>query len=158
MPTPNIITLLALGICLIYVTVEDLRAFRIPNGIVLVLLALSIVHILISAGPGEIAARAVLAAVMFAVFVAAYGAGLMGGGDTKLLGAAILWIGPQWAVSFAVLLLAGSILVAGLVWLRAVPFRESGRRQMIPFGPAIASAWMLHNHPVGPAGSRCDSA
>lgn len=136
--------LAALAAGLVYVAVDDLRSFRIRNDVVALLLALTILHVAWrGGGSAEILARLLFVALVFAIFVAAFALGMMGGGDTKLLGVALLWVGPEWAVLFAGLLLLGAVLVAGLVRVGLVPSRGAGRRTMIPFGPVIAIAWMV---------------
>lgn len=136
--------LAALAACLAFVAIDDLRAFRIRNEAVALLLALSIAHVLLAGGGAmEMLARLVFCAVMFGIFVAAYATGMMGGGDTKLLGVALLWIGPDGAVPFALLLLLGAALVGLLVRVGLVSSRSAGRRTLIPFGPVIAVAWLV---------------
>lgn len=137
------LALAALAACLAYVTVDDLRNFRIRNRVVLVLLALSLGRVATLGGAVEIAAQLAFAAAMSAVFLGAYGLGAMGGGDTKLLAVAMLWLGPQGATPFALALLVGAAILVALARLGAVPYRGGGRRRLIPFGPAIAAAWLL---------------
>jgi prepilin peptidase CpaA len=76
-------------------------------------------------------------ATVFALFAAAFYAGMMGGGDVKLAAALALWFPPAATMQFMVWMsIAGGVLTLALVgWHRA---RRLEGRPEIPYGVAIA--------------------
>ena len=93
----------------------------------------------------DVALQIGLAAIVFAVFTAAFALGMMGGGDVKLLTALALWRAPLVAGEpmFAPLLsllvimaLAGGVLTIGMV-IRHRRQKAPGQPE-IPYGVAIA--------------------
>lgn len=128
----------------------DLRAFRIPNILPLLLLAGGLAFALIRSGadaswPVSLAIMIVAGAVLFAFR-------LMGGGDAKLLMSMAVWIPPQDLAAFAFLLaLFGTVQgLCTLAWVRLVPAQRArfvrGRMHRMPYGLSIAlagGAWSL---------------
>lgn len=86
------------------------------------------------------------AAVVFALFTAAFAFGMMGGGDVKLLTALALWFGgPALLHLLMVMALAGGVVTLGTLALHAARHRPG--RPEIPYGVAIAVAglWAITN-------------
>lgn len=136
--------MIALAACavLAFVIVEDLRHFRIPNGAVLLLAGGFVLACLLRGETARLVPHLLLAGAAFALLLGAFAAGLVGGGDAKLLTAAILWVGPEGAFVYALCLLALALLTALGARLGLLPARQVGKRLKIPFGPSIAGAWI----------------
>ncbi|WP_310469152.1 prepilin peptidase [Sphingomonas sp.] len=128
-----------LAILLVVAAVIDVRTFTISNRLNLAVAALAIPFWWSSGLPlwPNIAVQVGIALMVFALFAAAFYAGMMGGGDVKLAAAIALWFSPATTLKFIVLMsIAGGVLtlvVLGLHRLR----RKDGRPQ-IPYGVAIA--------------------
>ena len=133
----------ALAGLLTFVIYDDLRNYQIRNEVIGVILALFVLDAFLLGMPRETLAHVLFGAIMFALLVALYAAGAMGGGDAKLLTVAMLWMGVEKAVQFSLFLFVATLaytLGAKLGWF---PSREKSARIWIPFGPAIATAWLL---------------
>ncbi len=91
----------------LWAAVVDLRSYRIPNRVSLALVVLFAITALTRdlAVPVHLLAGA----IAFAAGLAAYRAGMVGGGDVKFLAAVALWAGPAWA-SLALALSLATIL------------------------------------------------
>lgn len=115
----------------------DLRARRIPNQLVLAVLAAGFIHAVLITISGSAVqglatgpASAGLGALCgLALWLPLYAVGAFGAGDVKLFAAAAAWLGPA-AVPSATLYaaLAGGVL--GLAWF--------GARRFVHFAPALA--------------------
>jgi len=79
---------------------------------------------------------------VFTLLAGAFYAGMMGGGDVKLLTVALLWTGLHCALIFAILLLVFSCLHTAVVKIKGAATKKSngGARTRIPFAPSIAAA------------------
>lgn len=127
----------------VVLTVIDLRAHRLPHGLVLpaypiaaVLLAVAA----IAAGDGDAFLRAVVGmAALFAFYLALRLAqpGGMGGGDVTLSGLIGLLLSYLGWDPLLIGALAGFV-AGGLFSLAVILLRRADRRTRIPFGP-----WML---------------
>ena len=128
-----------LAVLLLVAAVVDMRTFTISNRLNLGVALLAPVFWWSIALPfwPNAAAQIGIALAVFALFAAAFYAGMMGGGDVKLAAALTLWFSPASTLKFLVLMsLAGGVLtlfVLGVHRLR----RKEGRPQ-IPYGVAIA--------------------
>ncbi len=125
-------------------TLVDLRTHRLPNVIVLPLLAATVALFAASCllgAPWSALVRALSAgAALFAFFalLRAVGRGAMGGGDVKLaavVGVALGWIG--WSAVFAGALAA--FILGGFVGLVLIVTRRATRSTAIPFGPFLVA-------------------
>lgn len=91
----------------------------------------------------EIALAAVVALVLLVVGAAAFAAGVLGGGDVKLLAVAGLFAGPAHVVAFllVVALAGGALALAVLADVRVGPrtVDDTGLSRRLPYGPAIAA-------------------
>lgn len=133
---------LAVGVVLVLVTIEDLRRFRIRNGLVIVLV---LAFVLACAWHDRL--HLLLAHLLFALaglvlLFAAFTRGVIGGGDAKLLTAALFWIGPEGALVYSIALAACALAYVLAAKLGLAPSRRTRGRTEIPFGPSIAVAWI----------------
>lgn len=132
----------AICLLLVLVAIEDLRRFRIRNLSVVLLSAGFVAHCVERGTTSLIVPHAILAGAVLAVLVVAFVLGAIGGGDAKLLSAALLWVGPEGAFVFAVMLLFLTLVTIAGARLGLIAARSVGRRTKIPFGPSIAGAWL----------------
>jgi prepilin peptidase CpaA len=126
-PVSELVALAVLVAALLGAAISDIRRYLIPNrypaAIVLAYFVYATSHPLDQALWGLAAGMAAL--VLCAAFFAA---GIVGGGDAKLLAATMLWAGPSLAPLFLMsTVLAGGLLA--LAWL--TPFRR-----LMPNAPA----------------------
>lgn len=91
----------------------------------------------------EIAFAAAAALVLLVLGAAAFAAGVLGGGDVKLLAAAGLFAGPAHMVAFllVVALAGGALALAVLAGVRAGSrtVDDAGLPRRLAYGPAIAA-------------------
>jgi prepilin peptidase CpaA len=126
---------------LTYAAWTDLRKYKIPNDLVLVLASLFILYAFLAVRGIDLKWDLAFAALMFVLLLVVYAAGWIGGGDVKILGVAFLWTGLSAALAFAILLTLFSglhLLLARFGWANSQQ-TEAGRRQ-IPFAPSVAGA------------------
>ncbi len=132
---------------LLLAAVGDVRYLRIPNWLVLTILALYPAHAVclhflgLNAapwweGPALLAGAFVLALLVFQT-------GIMGGGDLKLMMVLAPWAGFALLPMFLMIVALGGGLVAALVLMRQLLFvRDGGARAIlrapVPYGVAIA--------------------
>ncbi len=133
------ILLAVLAALLVVAAVIDVRTFTISNRLNLTVALLAPLYwasVALPAWPG-IAIQLGSAAIVFALFAAAFYAGLMGGGDVKLAAALALWFPPAATIKFIVLMsIAGGVLtLVVLAWHHA---KKRPGRPEIPYGVAIA--------------------
>ena len=131
---------------------NDIREYRIPNKISLVLLALYPLHVLASPAPVDWLMALAVAALVFAAGFTLFLCNMIGGGDVKFLAASSLWAGaaltPQLLL---VMCLAGGALALAALGLQNVRrYRSTGIAGVIvpdntvaapklPYGVAIAA-------------------
>lgn len=142
--------------CLIYAALSDVRSFRIPNWVSIVL----VVAYPIAALYGGMAASEIGQGFLigFGVLVIGFGlfaANVIGGGDAKLLAAASIWVGPSVLLDFLVIMgLAGGVLTLAILSFRSSPIqpfyvrigwlmRLHEARAGAPYGLAIAAAGVI---------------
>lgn len=142
---PAALTLAALAL-LVAAATTDVLERRIPNAVTLALALVGLARLGLALGAGApplpIVADVVAAAAVFAVGAAGFNAGLVGGGDVKLLAAAALWLGAAALLPFLMATaLAGGVLAA-LFLVRGF-VRPGGGRVALPYGVAIAAGAVL---------------
>ena len=136
---------------------EDFRRFTIPNWLTLGLCALWPVSLV--AAPSLSSALAALgcAVIVFLVGAVLFARGYIGGGDVKLLAAAVLWTGPAGLSSLLILTaLLGGVLALILVSPLGAYLVAGARAQLgapapapaiestpVPYGIAIAAASLI---------------
>jgi prepilin peptidase CpaA len=134
---------IALGATLLFIVCDDLRNYRIRNEIIAFLAVLFVVDVIVRGAYYEGAWHAAFALVLFLIILGLYTYRLMGGGDAKLLAVAFLWLGLDNSTAFSLFLVCTTVLyVLGARW-GALPSQKQARGTRIPFGPAIAVAWLL---------------
>lgn len=124
----------AYTVLLLAVAASDFWRFRIPNLLILALVALFVVSGLLSPGTVAWASHLGAGVLMLGVGALLFALGLMGAGDSKLLAATGLWTGlellPLHLVWTAIL---GLLLVPLLLSIRQV------RVRLAPSGPTAAA-------------------
>jgi prepilin peptidase CpaA len=138
----NIVILALVAILMLYAAVTDLRRYSVDNGVIFALLVLFAVHIAIAVDRSSLPWTLALAAVMFAVLFFFFARNWVGGADVKLMTVALLWVGIDRALPFAVLLLIFVLIHAVLARFELVGSHapaEDGR-QRIAYAPSIAAA------------------
>lgn len=138
--------LAGLAIALVFAAFTDIRSRQISNRLNL---AIALAAPLfwwasgLSLWPG-VALQLGVALAAFAVFAGLFAAGMMGGGDVKLLTALALWIEPTHFLQLLIIMaFAGGVLT---VVMGSVHFlRRQKERLAIPYGVAIAfgGLWVL---------------
>src|SRR5262245_257756 len=144
--------LAAFAILLIGAGWQDLRTLRIANRVSLATVAAFSLWAAAGVALGRMSAATVAISiacslVVFVVVASGFAAGVVGGGDVKLLAAASLFAGPAHLFDFLIVTalvggVLGLALVAGLPIGPAVPAGDGtarARRSSLPYGPAIAA-------------------
>ena len=108
---------------MVYSAVQDVLTMTVSDRLVLALLGGFVVLAPLSGWPLDvIAASLAVALAAFFLSIVFFTLGVFGGGDGKLLTAAILWIGSENAMSFLFYMaLVGGIFAASLLAFRRVP-------------------------------------
>lgn len=149
--------LLVFPVAMVFAAAMDLMTMTIPNRISLALIAsflllapfssLGLQHILVN--------HIVVGIAVLAIGIAMFSAGLMGGGDAKLIAAGALWIGYDKLLEYVLTIsVAGGVLaLVVLFYRRAVPtaaivrpdwaIRLHQQGTGIPYGIAIAAAALM---------------
>lgn len=119
---------------LVVISFIDLRHQIIPDGLVLVVLALGIAALFFSGrSPLEhIIGFFVVSGLLLAVALLSNGG--MGGGDIKLMAAAGLFLG--WKLILLSLILAS--ILGSLISIGLLVSKKANRKSMIPFGPFLS--------------------
>ncbi len=135
-----------LAAMLIVAAVGDLRTRIIPNWLnaAVALLAIPFWWLSGLAFWPEVAAQIAVAAILFALFAAAFHFGMIGGGDVKLVAALALWL-PLGAV---VKLLVIMSIAGGVLSLAMLARQRLGKEKAppeVPYGVAISFAgiWLI---------------
>jgi prepilin peptidase CpaA len=144
------ISLAGLAGLLIAAAIGDARRFVIPNILCAAVAALSLPYWWASGDgfwPGY-AIQVGLAVAVLGLFAALFAAGLMGGGDVKLLAALALWLPVgRFAEMMIFVAIAGGVLTLALL-ARHRWARRTGQPQ-IPYGIAIvAGAALVFGEPL----------
>lgn len=130
-----------LGLALAVAIFTDLRWRVIPNGLNLAI-AFAAPAFWLAQGLApwpDMAMQFALGGAVFALFAALFAAGMMGGGDVKLIGAITLWLPLADIVPMLVMtaLAGGVVTLAALAWHR---LRRHAGQVEVPYGVAIAIA------------------
>jgi prepilin peptidase CpaA len=149
------IPVLLLGICLFTaIAYGDVRTRRIPNELVVGILALAAFRIALAADPTAALYTLVASAALFVAVFLLFWRGLLGGGDVKLIGATGLLVGYHDVLGFlfvmsmsgglmAVAMLAGERLGRRPMTMPAQEPQETPARLTVPYGVAIAAAGVI---------------
>jgi prepilin peptidase CpaA len=134
-----------LALCLAAAAAEDAVRLRISNVTCLAVLLSAVVAIIIQGFPAELWQNAAIFILLLASGTVAFGAGMLGGGDVKLLAALGLWMSFSGAVWFVVAVcLSGGVLAIAFILTRSLRRRAGGpgdkrSSPRIPYGVAIAA-------------------
>lgn len=139
----------AIGLFMLAATVDFMHR-RIPNPLAGALAVVGLARLVLetAGGAGILGPGADLAAALAILIVGAgfFGAGVLGGGDVKLLAAGALWVGAPGTAAY----LLGTALAGGglaLLYLLGAMFArgaaEHGLRRGLPYGVAIAVGGVL---------------
>jgi len=132
--------LILTAMVLFYVALTDLRYFKIHNEFILVLIGLFSLHAFLSGRWTTLHWNLGFAALMFLIMFYFYSLKMMGGGDLKLLTAAFLWVGPFFAMPFALLLLGFVCVHILAIKLKFVEAHVASDKKWLPFAPSISAA------------------
>jgi len=128
--------LIILTVALIAGAVEDALRLRISNITSLLVLATGVCAAVLEGPSISLWQNAAVFAAILVLGTAAFAAGMLGGGDVKLLAASAIWVDLRHAVWLvALIFLAGGVLA--ILYLMSRPFRAQ-RSKRIPYGIAIA--------------------
>ncbi len=132
---------------LLCVTLVDLRVRRIPNELVLALLAWAVVQILWLGQPGwGAAALGLLVAGGLFFLLALIGRGALGLGDVKLEAA----IGALLGYPVVLAAIFTGVLAGGLAAAFLLLTKRAGRKDPIAYGPYLAlGAWLVTTRVLG---------
>jgi prepilin peptidase CpaA len=133
-----------IAMVLIYVAIEDILKFKIRNESVVILIVLFVIAAMAPGALWPAFWHVVFGLVMFAVMLAIYALGVIGGGDAKLLTVAFLWMGWENTSLFCILLaLAAATYYMLHRFGHILPGKPGANgKTMIPYGPCIAAAWI----------------
>ncbi|MCP3735199.1 prepilin peptidase [Sphingomonas sp. RP10(2022)] len=141
LPIPALVVML--GALLVMAGIEDARTREIANAknAAIALLA-PLWWWALGLGWGDVGIQLGIAAIVFAVFLGAFAAGWMGGGDVKMIAALALWLplGSLLDMLMVMSVLGGAITIAMMIerrWQRRIGQVE------VPYGVAIAAAALL---------------
>ena len=138
--------LIALAIALVFAAFTDIRSRTISNKLNIAIAVAAPVFWWTSglALWPDVAIQLGVAAAVFAVLCGLFAAGLMGGGDVKMLTALALWIAPGAFMQLLVIMaVAGGVLT---IVMAAWHFLQNQKERLaIPYGVAIAfgGLWVL---------------
>ena len=138
---------------LLVATAYDLTKFRIPNMIPLVLVGLFILKISSGIETGALAMHVIIAMLALVLGFLAFAAGLLGGGDAKLIAALALWFGPDSFAEFITITGVTGGLVALLLMLlrrliKAEALSVDGMRPSPPYHILDKSAPLPYALPI----------
>ena len=144
-------------VCMLFATFYDIFTMTIPNKITLILIA----AFAICAPLAGISLATALWSIglSFVVLIIGFGlfsAGIMGGGDVKLLAASTLWFGTAFTVPYLLYAsILGGVLTLGILLLRRLPVlplfamkfswieRLHDKKQGVPYGAALGPAAII---------------
>lgn len=135
--------LLSCGAIALFLTaaLTDIRSRTIPNALVIALAVLGVVRIGVAlaagSGPAPAAMDLMAALAVFALGALAFGGGVLGGGDAKLLASGTLWLGSAGVAPYLIgtALAGGALAILYVAWhLISRPASRSG----LPYAVAIA--------------------
>lgn len=143
MPFPILLLSAALGAALVWLSIVDVRTYRLPNPLTMGLTGAGLLAAYVL-DPSDVVPHVLAAAGSFAfltganfLYLTLRGQDGIGGGDAKLLAAAGAWTGPEGALS---ILLMATLLALAAVAASAVLGQRPDRQTRLPFGPFLGLA------------------
>jgi prepilin peptidase CpaA len=135
--------LVALALLLIAAAVLDLRSRIIPNSLNAAIALLALPWWLAAGLSGyEMLFQFGTACTLLLMFAACFAAGMMGGGDVKLIAALALWLPFGAVLTMLVWMALGGGLLT-LVMLAVHKLRKASGRPEVPYGVAIAASALM---------------
>ncbi len=131
----DLIIYCALFSILVVVSLIDYSHQIIPNGLVIALLILGLIHLAFNLDQWLTYLIGFFAVSLILFIIAIITRGNMGGGDIKLMAAAGLLIG--WKYILLALMLAS--ILGSVIGLTLMALKVITRKQMIPFGPFLSA-------------------
>jgi prepilin peptidase CpaA len=143
---------------LCYGCMSDIRSFKIPNFVSIIVLVLFFLNYFLLTSVGGLTGHLLIAGCTLSLGFALYAAGFVGAGDVKLIGALMLWAGPQHGLDFLLLMtFIGGIFAALLLiaqrsiaaWPSVARYIPSSRLKSwakagkFPYGIAICGAGLI---------------
>jgi prepilin peptidase CpaA len=131
---------------LFWAGITDCRSWTIPNRFPAALVGLYPAWVLANAGAIAWPTAVLAAAVVFAIGAIFFAQGWMGGGDVKLMSAAMLWAAPVHGFAFlAATALAGGALAAWSMVHGRLAAADGAARSgaRLPYGAAIAAGGLV---------------
>jgi len=106
--------------CLIAAALNDIRCFRIPNALSVILVAgFAVAAIVTGMDPATLGNHALTAFVMLAVGFGLFCFNIFGAGDAKILAAIALWLGwPAFLPCLLYITMLGGVLSIGIILAR----------------------------------------
>jgi Flp pilus assembly protein protease CpaA len=129
-------------ILLCYITLIDLRTFKIENRSIILLFVLYVLYAFVARAGREITSDALVGVFIFGFLLWSYSRSAVGGGDVKLLPVVCLWVGAHCAMLFSALLLVFIMLHLIIVRLGWASARAINGRRAIPYAPSVAGAML----------------
>jgi prepilin peptidase CpaA len=135
-----------LAVLLLVAGLGDIKSRTIPNWLNGIIALLALPYWWTAGIPlwPDIAVHVAVAVAVFGLFALAFMAGMMGGGDVKLLAALALWLPPGTVLKLLVIMsIAGGVLTIAM-WLRH-RLAKAEHQLEVPYGVAIAFAgfWLI---------------
>lgn len=110
-----ILAVFVFAICL--AALEDVRVFKIPNWASATIALAFIPYYLLHSWLFPIGMHLLIAAAIFVITATFWKFRFIGGGDVKLLTAVGLWLGPDLALPFTMLMTGASVVIAVVLLL-----------------------------------------
>lgn len=129
----------ALFSILLVIAFIDYSHYIIPNGLVIALFVLALIHLVFDLNQWLAYVIGFFAASACLLIIAIISRGKMGGGDIKLMAVAGLLIGWKYIL---LALMLGSIL-GSIIGITLMAFKIIRRNQMIPFGPFLSAGILI---------------
>jgi prepilin peptidase CpaA len=153
----EILLLAGLAVLLCIAALGDIRSYRIPNKLNLIIASLAIPYWLlnITALNAGLLPQLLLIGIMLIILLPLMLRSILGGGDAKLLFALSFWFKPSlYFAMIMVTVIAGGILCLGVLLRGRLQSPapnigingevvESKRKQRIPYGVAIAAGGLV---------------
>lgn len=142
--------LMALVPVVVASAIADLRHLRIPNTHVLIALGLFVLAGPLTLSWAELSPRLLAAGITFALCFVLFAAGVIGGGDAKMMPVILLFIPSPGLVDFlrvfAIALGAvslGALVVQRVPYFRRLGWKSAQAQRHVPVGVAMAIAVTL---------------
>lgn len=150
------LTFTSFSILMLYAAYSDLRSYTLPNFIsILLVIGFAVIVAIIQPPLSAVGWHVGVGFLMFAIGFAMFAAGVLGGGDVKVIAALGLWFGPNnFFAFFTLMAIFGGVLAISLLLFRKMKVPEKwlenpsvrgwhDKNEGIPYGVAIAIAAII---------------